>query len=144
MNTRTATESPDFDHAYGITADGTIFGPGDWPYIPTVEQDDAHDILIDSAEPAHSDWTALTGLTEQHGYSGAVMHASERWSPCHIEALTDLADAPGVAYIRFALVEVGAHDDTEPVFPDEPDYCEHYGCAHELAGWAVIYQVVIA
>ena len=31
------------------------------------------------------------------------------------------------------------HDD-EPVFPDEPDYCTEYGCAHEPAGWAIIYR----
>ena len=104
-------------------------------YTPGVEHSDAHDILIDGIPLRMADWRALTGYTRQHGYRGAVMHASETATDAQIREW--VAEAGGDI---FALVEVSGHDDDEPVFPDEPDYCQTNGCAHEPAGWAILWQ----
>lgn len=113
-------------------------------YIPAVEHDDVHDILIDGAPRVSFDqptartvngWDALTGHTGQHGYRGAVMHASETATDEQVREW--VREAGGDV---FAIVEVGAHDDANPVFPAEPDFCETNGCAHEPAGWAIIYR----
>lgn len=121
----------EFDAAYSAVTGDYVGG-----YVPTVEHSDTADILIDGVPLADSpDWHALTGYTRQHGYRGAVMHPSETMADDDIRAA--VREAGGDV---FAIVEVSAHDDDDPVFPDEPDYCEEYGCAHEPAGWAVIYR----
>ena len=122
----------DFDATYSaITGESG----GNW-YIPNVLHDNVHDILIDEIPPARvHDWHALTGYTLQYGYGGAVMHASETMSDDLIRDA--VRDAGGDV---FAIVEVSAHDDDDPVFPDEPDFCVTNGCAHQPAGWAVIYR----
>lgn len=108
-------------------------------YVPTVEHDDVLDVVIDGLgrtdSPRLTGWRALTGYTLQHGYRGAVMHPSETMSDDLIrQAVTDAGGD------LFVIVEVSGHDDDDPVFPEEPNYCDEYGCAHEPAGWAVIYQ----
>lgn len=117
------TFSPEFDTVYGIRADGTIFRPERQPYVPDVMHDDEHDVLINWIDRYSgrdtSGWDVLTGHTGQHGYNGAVMHPSELWSACHVEDLTARADAPGVGYIEFAVVEVrdedGSYPDGDPI-----------------------------
>jgi len=108
-------------------------------YLPAVEHDDAHDILIDGIPLRNADmvagWHALTGKTGQHGYRGAVLHASETATDAQVREW--VAEAGGDI---LAIVEVSGHDDDAPVFPDEPDYCERSGCAHEPAGWAILYR----
>lgn len=106
-------------------------------YIPTVEHDDMCDVLIDGYQPDHAapTWHALTGHTGQYGYRGAVMHPSETADD---ETVREWVREAGGD--TFAIVEVSGHSDDEPVFPDEPDYCTEYGCAHEPAGWAIIYR----
>lgn len=143
----TAEFEPEFDTAYQIDRDGNIYSPDGWHYVPAVEHDDRHDILIDGIPTRakaegddHSEWDALTGYTGQYGYRGAVMHAAERWGSWARKALADLADDDTIPGIEFAVVEVSGHNDSDPVFPDEPGYCEEFGCAHEPAGWAVIYR----
>lgn len=112
-------------------------------YIPTVEHHDTEDILIDGGPTVshaarfdvHSGWDAITGRTGQDGYRGAVMHPSETATDEQVREW--VRDAGGDT---FAIVEVSGHDDAEPVFPAEPDYCERWGCAHDPAGWAIIYR----
>ena len=111
-------------------------------YVPTVEHDDKHDILIDgglvksqAGLEVNSGWGAIVGKTNQYGYHGAVLHASETASDELIMQWVREMDGS-----TFAIVEVSAHDDDEPVFEDEPDYCLTHGCAHEPAGWAIIYR----
>lgn len=126
----------EFDSTYSALTGEHVGGL----YVPTVEHSDTADILIDGIGLVDgpgpvTEWRALTGYTGQHGYRGAVMHPSETMSD---DAIREAVREAGGDV--FAIVEVGAHDDAEPVFPDEPDYCETYGCAHEPAGWAVIYR----
>lgn len=126
----------DFDSTYSALT-GEHVGS---VYVPTVEHDDVHDVLIDGVArrdcPVFYDgWRALTGYTRQYGYRGAVMHPSETMSDDAIRQA--VKDAGGDV---FAIVAVSAHDDADPVFPDEPDYCETSGCAHEPAGWAIVYR----
>lgn len=111
-------------------------------YVPTVEHHDKHDILIDgglvkskAGLEVNSGWDAIVGKTNQHGYRGAVLHASETASDELIMQWVREMDGS-----TFAIVEVSGHDDDEPVFEDEPDYCQTHGCAHEPAGWAIIYR----
>lgn len=126
----------DFDATYSALTGEHVGGL----YIPTVEHSDVSDVLIDGVGLADgpgplSEWRALTGHTGQYGYRGAVMHASETADDDTIREW--VREAGGDV---FAIVEVGAHDDADPAFPAEPDYCEANGCAHEPAGWAIIYR----
>lgn len=125
----------EFDSIYSAITGEHIGG-----YVPHVEADtgidvDGCDILIDGMPDNLSEWGQVTGKTGQHGYRGAIMHASETADDDTIRAWA--RDAGGDL---FAIVVVSGHDDAEPVFPDEPDYCDDYGCAHQPAGWAIIYR----
>ncbi|WP_406245869.1 hypothetical protein ACI7YT_12575 [Microbacterium sp. M] len=119
----------EFDSTYSALTGEHIGGI----YIPTAEHDDDYDVILDGQ--TDTEWRFLTGYTGQYGYNGAVMHASETMTD---EAIRKAVREAGGD--TFAIVAVGAHDDDNPVFPDEPDYCEESGCAHEPAGWAVIYR----
>ena len=129
----------EFDSTYSALTGEHV----DTLYVPTVENDAEYDILIDgrvtrgrySGSEPRPEWDALTGYTGQYGYRGAVMHASETMSD---DAIREAVREAGGDV--FAIVEVSGHDDAEPVFADEPDYCQTHGCAHEPAGWAVIYR----
>ncbi len=145
----TLTASLEFDHVYRLTAhdDAPTLAGSD--YLPTVEHDDTHDILLDGiprADCAPDDWQPLTGITGQYGYRGAVMHASELFSPAHVAALASLCDddtpthddmpddgTPSivVSAVEFALVAVECDDDDNPgAWSDTP------------AGWSVIYRPI--
>ena len=120
----------EFHAAYSIN--GTYL----YDYVPYVEHGAEHDILIDGIPLADSDWSALTGLTGQYGYRGAVMHPSENLSD---EAL--LLNLAELDASMFAIVGVEAPcTELEPCFEDEPEYCRDYGCSADPAGWAVIYK----
>lgn len=63
---------------------------GDVPHAPDrVEHDDEDDVLIDGGS---SEWTALTGLTRQDSYRGAVLHPSETMSPGIVEAMREMGE----------------------------------------------------
>lgn len=79
-------------------------------YAPDVTNSDEHDVLIDWVPRLEStDWHAMTGITGQYGYSGAVMHPSE-----------NLSDEWILAYVKerggseFAIVEVQEEDGGYP------------------------------
>lgn len=136
------TFEPEFDHVYTMTVNGLI-GQGYGEYVPRVEHDDIHDILLDGQPLGSGDWLALTGYTGQYTYTGAVMHPSEQWGEWARTALSDLADTPEPSAVLFAIVAVEAPcSPDEPCFPDDPTYCERTGCSAEPAGWAVLYRVI--
>lgn len=60
----------EFDSAFIVTSEGIDSTHG--VYVPTVYNDDATDIYIESNK-----WEALTGYTGQYSYNGAVLHSSE-------------------------------------------------------------------
>lgn len=100
-----------FDSAFIVTNSGieTVTSL----YVTTVYNDDETDIYIESNE-----WEALTGYTGQHGYNGAVLHASETLSAGLAEDV--LADVGGI----YAVTVVEDMDD-----PENP------------AGWCVLKYV---
>lgn len=65
--------SVDFDCPFQITPDGVLLGSPARVYAPDVWHDDELD--VDGFD--RSTWEALTGMTGQYSYRGAVMHPSE-------------------------------------------------------------------
>lgn len=99
---------PEFDRPFTVNSDGTVTAITSY-FVPSVWSDDDSDIVIDS-----SDWSALSGYTGQHGYSGAVMHSSEYFGGKLYE---DVMTTPGT----YALVEVRDLEDED-----------------DTAGWCVL------
>ncbi|QNL30058.1 hypothetical protein SEA_CASEND_91 [Microbacterium phage Casend] len=128
-------KSPDFDHVLMLIAVqvperhepiGYVIDRNDgsaWDWAPEVWNTSSEDDVYVQG----LGWQVLTGHTGQHGYSGAVQHASELWSQCHVDDLVRLADHPGHALL-FTIVEVrdedGSLPDSDPI------------------GWAVAYKLV--
>ena len=113
----------DFDHVFVLDAAGNLTEPsGVW--APDVWHDPDADIEIQG-----EGWGCMTGLTGQHGYSGAVMHASEvmggSWGV--VRAMIELCGIYGP--VAFALVVVN-------VWPDDEDEDP------EPAGWAIAYRPI--
>lgn len=115
----------DFDHPFTLHPDGTITdAPG--VYAPAVWHDDETDVMIDGAG-----WRALTGMTRQDGYHGAVMHASEYIGRGIANYLLDMV-VDGEEPIMFVVVVVEC-------MPDEDD---EDGMDVEPAGWAILRREV--
>lgn len=126
----------EFDSTYSAVTGEHIGGL----YIPTVEHSETDDILIDGEASTRSDrheinsgWHPLTGYTQQHGYRGAVMHASESVSD---ERLREWVREAGGDVFAIVAVEVEQCD----------TFISHGGCdcdnacPAEPAGWAVVYR----
>ena len=112
----------DFDTAYSALTGEQHLGE----YIPTVEHSEISDVLIDGVGLIDgpgpiSEWTALTGYTQQHGYRGAVMHPSETMSD---EAVREAVREAGGDL--FSIVEVR---DEDGIYPDG-----------DPIGWAIVYK----
>lgn len=112
----------EFDHVFTLHPDGSITEP-DGVWAPVVYHDDDHDIDIDG-----SDWSAITGLTGQDRYHGAVMHASEYVGSGVAGVMWQMAiDAEEPVTFALVVVEcLPTDDDPEP----------------EPAGWAIVYRTV--
>jgi len=108
----------DFDHPFTLTSDGKI---GDAPggvYAPDVVNDPDNDVTVSTG------WEALTGMTGQYGYHGAVMHTSEFIGSQIARYLTELCeDAPQT----FVVVEV-CDESGEYEYEDDP------------IGWVIVQQ----
>lgn len=99
----------------GSTIAGRFWGDVPGVHAPSVYHDPDGDITIEG-----DGWLAMTGLTGQYGYNGAVMHSSEFIGSRIAEAMSDLSDStPQV----FVVVVVESDVDGE-----------------EPAGWAILYQ----
>lgn len=109
-----------FDCPFTIAPDGTL-SDVDHLYAPTVYHDDATDIMIDGAG-----WSALTGLTGQYSYSGAVMHPSEYVGRGIAEHLAYLAADEPCTFV-LVVCEVLPEDDAD-AGADDP----------EPAGWCIL------
>lgn len=112
----------DFDRVFVM--DGSVLGfrhvyPENVYAPESVTHDDSEDILIDGVPLSRSAWSALTGMTGQQGYNGAIMHPSEyigRRIAEHMSYLSE--DVP----VTFVVCEVRDDDDCTPV------------------GWSVLYR----
>ena len=122
----------DFDSPFTVAPGGNVFQPLFGIYAPAVTHSESADVEIDSPE-----WESFSiGYTGQYGYNGAVMHASETLSGA---LARDILSTPGT-YVVCAVESVPCYDDptSDPCFPDEPEYCETYGCECDPAGWIVL------
>ena len=120
MTTKTLAEqinAIEFDHPFTLHPDGTITDPTG-VHAPSVYHDDETDVRIDG-----SGWRALTGMTGQHGYHGAVMHQSEFIGRGIASYLLELA-ADGPTTFVVVAVECEMEDDDEDI--------------PEPAGWAIL------
>ncbi len=90
----------DFDHPIRVNADGTISdAPG--TYAPSLDSED-----LDSDE-----WELITGgYTQQYGYNGPIMHASEQIGGRLAE---DILAEPGV-YVSLVANAEPDDDDDDP------------------------------
>lgn len=104
-----ASFHPEFDSVFEVLPEGVVIERHD-VYAPSVFHDEGSDVYIDS-----KGWEPLTGYTGQHGYRGAVMHASEQFAG---RIRNDVLATPGVYVL--AVVDVLDEEDAEP------------------AGWAVL------
>ena len=96
----------EFDHPFTVAIDGALLDAVG-VYAPEVYHSETDDVEV--SDPR---WTALTGYTGQHAYSGAVMHASEYLGG---GLARDILATPGT----YVVTSVGVHDE-------------------EPAGWAVL------
>lgn len=119
-------ENPlEFETVYRIDRFGKVTQDHGHVYVPTVEHDNTHDVLIDGAPDDHrSRWHALVDHSGQHNYHGAVMHPSEYWGDWATEDLAEKSEN-AEREVLFVLTEVRTDDGD-----DEP------------AGWAVIYRPI--
>ena len=117
----------EFNNPFTVNPDRSISFP-DNVYAPGVEHCPINDVLIDSDK-----WHAFSvGYTGQHGYSGAVRHASEQLSGA-LES--DILTTPGT-YVITAVEAPCSEDD--PCFADDYAYCVLNGCSADPAGWSVL------
>lgn len=80
-------------------------------YAPDVFHDDDADITIDGVPMRESTrWEALTGMTGQHGYRGAVMHSSEFIGSGIAARLAEIAEDEPQTFV-VVVVEVHPEDD---------------------------------
>lgn len=136
----------EFDHPFRVTADGTLEDSGlNYVWAPEVYHDPENDIEI------HGDgWEALTGYTGQHGYDGAVMHASEYLGGrladdilatpgiyvavvVEVHEVTDVETCPHIMDGE-SCAECGMEAGTDDGCSSHPDYDD----GSQPAGWAIL------
>jgi len=137
----------DFDHPFIVADDGSL-SDAVGVYAPEVWNSETNDIEI-----MGNGWEALTGYTGQHGYHGAVMHASEYIGGGLAD---DILATPGtyVAVVVYAQCECEPHVTHMSGFgttlycdTEQNAYCNfececECGAEDEPAGWAILRQVV--
>lgn len=117
----------DLDHVMILHPDATLTdAPYERPYwVPEVSHSPTND--VDIHDGLDHLWQAMTGLTGQHGYNGAVLHPSEVMAPGVARAMLDIVrgeEAP----IAFVLTEVRDEDLSHPEDP---------------IGWTILYRPVV-
>lgn len=110
----------DFDHVFTLSADGTITEPAN-VWAPDVYHDETNDVEING----RGDWHAMTGLTGQYSYNGAVMHASEFIGSGVASAMLDLCEDGPVTFAVVVVTDMDADTDA-----GEDD----------VVGWAITYK----
>lgn len=119
MTTKTLAEqinAIEFDHPFTLHPDGTITDPTG-VHAPSAYHNDETDVEISDVG-----WRALTGMTGQDRYHGAVMHPSEFIGRGIAEYLLELAADEPQTFVVTAVECWPSEDDPEP----------------EPAGWAIL------
>lgn len=117
---RKRAANAEFDSPFTVGRSGAVHLNTGVRYIPTVEHDDEHDIVLDGVPHREADtWEVFSiGYTGQYSYNGGVMHQSEYLGG---RLLDDILETPGT-YVIVAVEVERTEDDTDP-FP---------------AGWTVL------
>ncbi|TCC19949.1 hypothetical protein [Kribbella sindirgiensis] len=107
----------EFDHPFTLTSDGVI-GDAAGVYAPeSVTNDPDEDVLIDA-----DGWEALTGMTGQYCYHGAVMHTSEFIGAQIAAHLIEMAEDEPQTFVIVTVMD------------DEPNDADEF----EAIGWAIL------
>lgn len=107
----------EFDHPFTLTHAGVI-GEADGVYAPeSVVNDPDEDVVIDAAG-----WEALTGMTGQYCYHGAVMHPSEFIGAQIARRLVELAEDEPQTFVIVTVMD------------DEPNIADEF----DPIGWAIL------
>lgn len=152
----------EFDRVFRVNPDGTVTFPVESVHAPEVYHVDGqghpHDVEVHGA-----DWQPLHGYTGQHGYNGAVMHASEYLggrmaddvlASAGVYVVTSVECLPNVRYphewspsgarcTRCNLVGTGdAENDGgcegHPDYDPAEDMWDDYGPEPDPAGWIML------
>lgn len=104
-------QSQEFDHPFILTPNGEVRDAPSSVVTPDVTNDPTGDVEVSQG------WTALTGMTGQYAYNGAIMHPSEFIGGGIAERMVDEVRTFGSDGI-FAIVEVrddGTWPDGDPI-----------------------------
>ncbi len=101
--------SQDFDHPFTLTPQGEVRDADQGAYAPSVYNSSVNDVDIDG-----DGWEALTGLTGQYSYNGAVMHSSEFIGSQIAGYMLDLAEGEPQTF-AVVMVEDLTEEDAEPI-----------------------------
>ncbi len=105
----------EFEHVYTLHPDGSLTEPeGIW--APEVYDDPDNDIWT------WTGWRALTGLTGQDSYHGAVMHPSEYIGAGIARYMQEMAEEEPVTFAHVVVTDPFAEDDED-----------------DVVGWAIVY-----
>jgi hypothetical protein len=112
----------EFETVFDLHPNGLVVFHDGPPHAPSVFHDEKHDVEIGGIPGTRNDvWEALTGMTGQYSYNGAVMHSSEFIGSQIARRLQELAVDETQT---FTVVTVEVHDE-----PEDP------------AGWAILHYV---
>lgn len=137
--TANAVQALDFDTVFRIDpATGEVTthrGEALADHAPDVWHDEEDDVTIDG----HGEWHALTGLTGQHGYSGAVMHASEVMSGSWgvVAEMLRVQDTEPMLWAQVVVNTMVCQDEDIPADECTDDEHEH---GTDPVGWALVYR----
>lgn len=109
-------EQIEFDMPFTLTVDGDVTEEQNIhaPSILDMTPDDgtARDVLSDTSQ-----WTAIQGLTAQHGYHGAILHPSEFIGAGIARALLDIviAEEKPQTFVVTEVLDDGKDDTRDPI-----------------------------
>ena len=110
----------EWDAPFVVLANGDVSYVED-SYVPYVEHDDEHDVLIDNLSD-HPEWVAWTrGMSGQYAYRGAVMHPSELLTRDMAQGMLDYTTESGEPCVYIVTV---VHD-------NDPE-------SDDLVGWIIL------
>lgn len=134
-------QSLDFDSVFRIdpaTGDVTEVdrdGRSLADHAPVVWHDDEQDVVIEG----HGEWHALTGMTGQDSYRGAVMHPSEvmfgSWGV--VAEMLRVQDDEPTMWAQVVVNTMVCEDEDVPAEECTDDEHDH---GTDPVGWAIVYR----
>lgn len=119
-------DKQDLDFVFGINNRGYLVDLTNPPTLGAVTHSNKNDVEINGYAPQHTLWMPITALTNQYGYSGAILHPSETISHGIITRLQEIAaNSNETTIFAIAAVEI------EPIA----------GIEQEPAGWCILQYI---